>query len=120
MKTNPYTLATDGGNDSDLTKLNPLTLNIFDIFLNKVTSNFLDMCTTKGATTAYKFEKNWQCYYTKSDKCVGFSVDKVSVNMVKRNAIKSWVLVETSMCTLLAVLAMWHIMQHVKEEIAFL
>lgn len=41
MKTNPYNL--DGGNNSDLTKLNPLTVNIFDIFLNKVTSNFLDM-----------------------------------------------------------------------------
>jgi hypothetical protein len=24
------------------------------------------------------------------------------------------------MCTLLAVLAIWHIMQHIKEEIAFL
>jgi hypothetical protein len=40
--------------------------------------------------------------------------------MVKRNAIKSWVLVENSMCTLLAVLAIRHTMQHVKEEIAFL
>ena len=46
MKTNQYTLATDGSNDSDLTKLNPF----------KVTSNLIDMCTTRCATTAYNFE----------------------------------------------------------------
>jgi hypothetical protein len=39
-----HTLATDGSNDSDLTKRNPLTTKIFDISLNKVTSK---MCTTK-------------------------------------------------------------------------
>jgi hypothetical protein len=56
MKANPYTLTTDGSNDSDLTKLNPLTIKIFDISFNKITSNLLDMCTTKGATAAYNFE----------------------------------------------------------------
>jgi hypothetical protein len=48
-----HTLATDGSNDSDLTKRNPLTTKIFDISLNKVTSK---MCTTKGATAAHIFE----------------------------------------------------------------
>jgi hypothetical protein len=32
--------------------MNPLTVNIFGISLNKVTSTFLDMCTTKEATAA--------------------------------------------------------------------
>jgi hypothetical protein len=46
MKPNPYSLTIDRSNDSDLTKLNPLTVTIFDISFSKVTSNFLDMCTT--------------------------------------------------------------------------
>jgi hypothetical protein len=46
-----YTLATDGSNDSDLTKRNPLTTNIFDISLNKVTSK---MCTTKRSSCGTK------------------------------------------------------------------
>jgi hypothetical protein len=39
--------------------------------------------------------------------------------MVK-NSIKSRVLLKNLMGTLLAVLAIWHILQQVKEEIAFL
>ena len=43
MKTNQYTLATDESYDSDLTKLNPLTVKIFDISFSTVTSNLLDL-----------------------------------------------------------------------------
>lgn len=46
-----------GRKDSDLTKMNPLTKQIFDISLNKITSYFLDMFTTKGATVADICEK---------------------------------------------------------------
>ena len=87
MKTNPCTLVIDGSNDSDLTKFNPLTVKIFDISFSKVTSNLLDMCTTKDATS-HIILKNCQCFFTKSDKCVDSSVDKISVNMVKRNSIR--------------------------------
>jgi len=34
-----------------------LTIKIFDISLNKVTSNFLDICTTEGATASDIFAK---------------------------------------------------------------
>lgn len=44
MKTLPFTLATDGSNNSDLTKMNPVTVKLFDVNCNKVVSNFLDMC----------------------------------------------------------------------------
>jgi hAT family C-terminal dimerisation region len=97
MQNNPYSLATDGSNDSDLTKMNPVTVKIYDINRSMVTSNFLDMCTTTGATAAAIFEKidlvlrhnniPWL-------NCVGFSVDNASVNMGKKNSIKSRVLEE--------------------------
>jgi len=69
-----------------------LTVKIFDISLNKVNSNYLDMSTTKGATCTvtdiFDWLIDWQCYYTKSDtmrfKCVAFSVDNASVNMGKK------------------------------------
>ena len=49
LKWNPiHTLATDGINDSDLTKMNPLTVKIFDHSLNKVTNNFLDVHNKKA------------------------------------------------------------------------
>jgi hypothetical protein len=40
--------------------------------------------------------------------------------MGRINSMKNKVLVKNPMCTLLAVLVIWHIMQHVKEEIALL
>jgi hypothetical protein len=53
------TLATDRRNGSDLTKMNHLTEKIFDITLSKVTSNLLDICTTKGTSVAdFFFLKN--------------------------------------------------------------
>jgi len=56
------------------------------------------------------------------DKCVSFSIDNASINMGKRNSIKSNILVKNPdvYFVALAVLAIWHITQHIKEEAAFL
>ena len=70
------------------------------------------MCTPNGATAPDIYE-NIDNVITQNqipwDKFVTFSVDKVSVNMIKGNSIKSRVLVKTLTCTLFAVLAIWHI-----------
>jgi hypothetical protein len=42
------------------------------------------MCTTKGVTATYNFEKN-NNVITQNKIFVGYAVDKISVNMVKRN-----------------------------------
>ena len=80
-----HTLATDGSNDSDLTKRNPLTTEIFDISLNKVTSK---MCTTKIECYCHRYLWGGGNVITQNqipwDKCVAFSVDNASVNMGKR------------------------------------
>jgi hypothetical protein len=52
--------------------------------------------------------------------CISFFVDNASVKMGRINSMKNRVLVKNPMCTLLSVLVIWHIMQHVKEEIALL
>jgi hypothetical protein len=52
--------------------------------------------------------------------CISFFVDNASVKMGRINSMINRVLVKNPMCTLLAVLVIWHIMQHVKEEIALL
>ena len=40
MKNNPFSLATDGSNDSGLQKMNPLTVRIFDTNRGCITTRF--------------------------------------------------------------------------------
>lgn len=56
MKSEPFALAIDGSNDSDLQKMNPLTVMIFDDSCGCVCTRFLDMCLMSGtdAGTAAK------------------------------------------------------------------
>ena len=50
MKTFVFSLSTDGSNDQNLEKMNPLTVRIFDINQHKVVTKFFDMCLSKSAT----------------------------------------------------------------------
>ena len=47
MQNLAFTLAADGSNDSELTKMNPVTMKIYDVNTSKVESNFLDMCISQ-------------------------------------------------------------------------
>ncbi len=45
----PFSLGIDGSSDTDVNKMNPVTLRIFDVNRSKtVTSHFYDMCVTSG------------------------------------------------------------------------
>ena len=48
MKTEPHSLSTDASNDTGLSKMNPLTVRIFDINKKIVSQKFLDPCLTTG------------------------------------------------------------------------
>lgn len=52
MKKNPFSLATDGSNDTGLQKMNPVTIRIFDEEEGIVATRFLDMCLTSGTGSA--------------------------------------------------------------------
>lgn len=92
MKKEPFSLATDGSNDSGLQKMNPLTVRYFDINRNKVTSQLLDMCLTSSSTAEAIYSK---IYDTLRDfgidwgLCVAFGVDNTNVNVGRRNSIRT-------------------------------
>ncbi|KAK1892520.1 Zinc finger BED domain containing protein 5 [Dissostichus eleginoides] len=103
MRENPFTLVTDGSNDTGLEKMNPLTVRIFDT--NKVVHRFLDMCTTSGRSCGTA-----EVIYTKINdtlqendipwrNCVGLSIDNAPVNTGARNSISARMLKENgSIC----------------------
>ena len=65
MKLHPFSASIDCSNDTGLTKMNPLTVRIFDINCGQVVTQFLDMCTTSNATAAAIYDtmdKHWRGY----------------------------------------------------------
>ena len=46
MRSHLFSICIDGSNDTELEKMNPVTVRIFDITSNMVVTRFLDMCTT--------------------------------------------------------------------------
>ena len=52
MKQMPYSLSVDGSNDTGLSKMNPLTVRIYDVNEKVVLQKFLDLCLTTGANAS--------------------------------------------------------------------
>lgn len=61
MKNAPYSLATDGSNNNGLKKMNPLTVQIYDVNLKRVKTSFLDMCLSSGSTAEMLFHGIDEC-----------------------------------------------------------
>eukprot|EP00057_Strongylocentrotus_purpuratus_P019851 XP_011674325.1 PREDICTED: uncharacterized protein LOC105443158 [Strongylocentrotus purpuratus] len=97
LREQPFSLSTDGSNDTGLEKMNPLTVKLFDINQG-VVYRFLDMCTTSGsaAATAQTIFSKMDEVFSKEEipwrNCIALSLDNASVNMGVRNSIKSRVL----------------------------
>lgn len=92
MKVEPFSLATDGSNDSGLQKMNPLTVRYFDVNRGKVTSQLLDMCLTSASTAESIYTKindTMKLYDIDWGMCVAFGVDNTNVNIGRRNSIRS-------------------------------
>ncbi|XP_041482851.1 uncharacterized protein LOC121429723 isoform X2 [Lytechinus variegatus] len=97
LREQPFSLSTDGSNDTGLEKMNPMTVKLFDINQG-VVYRFLDMCTTSGsaaATAQTIFSKMDEVFSSEEipwHNCIALSLDNASVNMGVRNSIKSRVL----------------------------
>ena len=57
MKNKPFSLAVDGSSDSDVKKMNPLTVKIFDTSRGVVSTQFLDMCMLSVSTAEAIFDE---------------------------------------------------------------
>ena len=53
MKTSPFSVAVDGSNDTGMSKMNPMTVRLYDPNYGRVKTLFLDMCTTSGIAIVY-------------------------------------------------------------------
>ena len=97
----PFSLATNGSNDTGLQKMNPLTVRI-DTNRGCVTTPFLDMCLTSASTAEAIFSKideTIQNFDIDWNKCIAFGVDNTSVNMGAHNSIRTRVTQKTQLCT---------------------
>jgi hypothetical protein len=102
MKSNPFSIAVDGSNDVGLSKMNPLTVRIFDLDDGRIVTRFLDMCTATAATAEAIYGvvdgKLAELLGTENPwgYCTSVGVDNTSVNIGIRNSLKSRVLQRNS------------------------
>ena len=79
-KGHPFRLGIDGSSDTDIEKMNPVTIRVFDINRSKfVTSHFYDMCVTTGRD-AGKFLINTFSEHTERHKRKR-SIDSILANI---------------------------------------
>ena len=87
MKQEPYSLSVDASNDAGISKMNPLTVRIYDVNQKVVSQKFLDLCLTTGVdaskpeevfetinSTLEKYEIPW-------NHCTAFGVDNTNINI---------------------------------------
>ena len=93
MIDNPFSMAIDGGHDSGLTKINPVSIRIFVQKTDRVQLRFYDMCTTTGRnlhTSDTIFSTLLDLFLTSQIpliNCVPFYCDNASVNLGKHHSI---------------------------------
>lgn len=90
MKQKPFSLSVDASNDTGLSKMNPVTVDI-----SRVSQKFLDICLTKGADASKPKEifdaiqHTLDRYEIPWDNCIAFGVDNTKSNIGAKNSIKS-------------------------------
>ncbi len=102
MRTQPFSLSTDGSNDSGLQKMNPATVRMYDLQNDCISTRFFNMCVTSSSTAESiysslnsKLEELLQCS-SPWDLCSAVGVDNTSVNIGVRDSIKTRVLQQNS------------------------
>ena len=87
MKSEPFSIAVGGSNDTGLEKMNLLTVRLFDVNQGMVVTHFLDMCLTTGQESGTaesifnRMDEMLQISEIPWANCVGAGVDITSVNL---------------------------------------
>lgn len=98
MKSHPFSLSTDGSNDTGIEKMNPISIRVFDEELSKVVTKFLHMCPSTDGQAQTLFSNIDSKLSELLDlsnpwgMCTALGLDNTSVNIGVRNSIKSRVL----------------------------
>ena len=90
MRENCFSICTDGSNDKNLNKINPVTVRLFDINQHKVVTKFLDICLTQSSTDVAIFSSINDAFTRNGvsrEHCVSLGVDNTSVNVGKHNSL---------------------------------
>ena len=90
MKSAVYSLATDGSNDQNLEKMNPLTVRYFDEPQHKVVTQFLGMYLSRSSTAEDIFSSlnvAPEKHNIPWSNCIALGVDNTSVNVGKHKSI---------------------------------
>ena len=86
-----FSISTDGSNDQNLEKMNPVTVRLFDINQqHKVVTDFLDMCLSRASTAAAIFSSINDAFVANDvswDNCVSLGVDNTSINVGKHRSL---------------------------------
>ena len=95
----------DASSDIGLSKMNPLTVRIYDVNQQVILQKFLDLCLTTGVDASKPKEifevidNTLERYEIPWDHCVAFGVDNTNSNIGAKNSIKSRVTqVNPSIC----------------------
>ena len=90
MTENCFSICTDGSNDQNFKKINPVTVRLSYINQHKVVTKFLDMCLTQSSTTVAIFSSINDAFVENGvswPHCISLGVDNTSVNVRKHNSL---------------------------------
>ena len=91
IKNNYFSISTDGSNDQGLSKMNPVTVRLFDINQHKVVTQFLaGMCLSTSSTADGIFTSIDNVFVQNElswNNCISLGVDNTSVNIGKHHSL---------------------------------
>ena len=98
MKNSPFSIMTDGSNDTGMAKMYPITVHIYDVEFERVMTKFFDINLIEGrssGTAATIFEHVdavFEKYEIHWNSVTGLGVENTNVNIGEHDSIKSRVL----------------------------
>ena len=98
MTVHPFSLSIDGSNDTGLQKMNPITVKIYNYKENRISTQFLNMCTCTSSTADALYNvldgKLTELLQSPNpwNMCTAVGFDNASINIGIRDSIKASVL----------------------------